>query len=402
MKTYDAIVVGGGIIGGSIALALAGEKLRVLLLDRAEPGQEASWAAAGMLAPAPENFSLSAKEETTRFIPFAKASFALYPSFVEEVEALSHLPTGFRRDGTVELFFGPRGEWEREETLRVYGQFGVVAERLSVAEARAKAPALNGAATAATWVPGECSADPRLLTRAVLAAAQARGVEVRGNCSVERVESDGAEPGVGVGVLGGGERIHAGNVIIAAGCFSGQIAGVENFAPTAPCRGQMIALQLELPANCPVLRSQNGYIVPRGNGRVVAGSTLENAGFAKQVTPEGMSKILNAAKELIPAIADAPILEKWAGLRPDTPDHLPIIGTTEGVTGAKGLWMATGHYRNGILLAPGTAQAITALVVRGESPIDISHFSPMRFAHSATAGGRAAGTAAQRESRTRN
>lgn len=391
MKTYDAIVVGGGIIGGSIALALAREKLRVLVLDRAEPGGEASWAAAGMLAPAPENFSLAAEAETTRFIPFAKASFALYPPFIEEVESLSRLPTGFRRDGTLEFFFGARGEWEHTETLRIYRQFGVAVESISTDEARTKAPAANREAVAAAWVQDECTVDPRLLTPAVLTAAKGRGAEVRDNCAVEKVLGLGPAAGRdgaagAVGVVAGGEEIHAGNVVIAAGCFSSQIPEMAQFAPTSPCRGQMVALQFELPDGSPVMRSQNGYIVPREKGRVVAGSTLENAGFAKQVTPEGMNKILNGAAEIIPALAGAPILEKWAGLRPDTPDHLPIIGSVGGASGVKGLWIATGHYRNGILLAPGTASAIAGLILRGKSPIDIEHFSPQRFAQAAATG----------------
>lgn len=380
MKSYDAIVVGGGIIGGSIALALAREKQRVLVLDRAEPGREASWAAAGMLAPAPENYALAAEAETTRFIPFAKASFALYRDFVEGVESLSRLPTGYRRDGTLEFFFGPRGEWERTETLRVYRQFGVVVEPISTEQARAKAPAANREAVAAAWVPDECTVDPRLLTPAVLAAAKACGAELRQNCAVEKVLMPPRN--AAVGVVAGGEEIHAANLVIAAGCFSSQIPEMAQFAPTSPCRGQMIALQFELLEDSPVLRSQNGYIVPRGNGRVVAGSTLENAGFAKQVTPEGINKILNATAEIVPALANAPILEKWAGLRPDTPDHLPVIGATS----FKGLWIATGHYRNGILLAPGTASAMAGLILNGKSPVDIEHFSPMRFAQESGVG----------------
>jgi glycine oxidase len=395
VKTYDAIVVGGGIIGGSIALALAREKQRVLVLDRAEPGKEASWAAAGMLAPAPENYALAPEAETTRFIPFAKASFALYPRFIEEIESLSRLPTGYRRDGTLEFFFGPLGEWERTETLRVYRQFGVVVEPISTEQARARAPVANGDAVGAAWVPDECTVDPRLLTPAVLGAAKARGAVVRQYCAVEKVLTparDGA-----VGVVAGGEEIQAANVVIAAGCFSSQIPEMAQFAPTSPCRGQMIALQFDLPDDSPVLRSQNGYIVPRRNGRVVVGSTLENAGYAKHITPEGMNKILNAAAENIPALANAPILEKWAGLRPDTPDHLPIIGAT----GVKGLWMATGHYRNGILLAPGTATAMAGLILHGKSPIDIGYFSPLRFEQASGAGSLSASADAHRDSSAR-
>ncbi len=267
--------------------------------------------------------------------------------------------------------------------------------RLARTQARAKAPAASHEAVAAAWVPDECTVDPRLLTPAVLGAAKARGVEVRQNCAVEKVLAparDGA-----VGVVAGGEEIHAANVVIAAGCFSSQIPEMAQFAPTSPCRGQMIALQFDLPDDSPVLRSQNGYIVPRENGRVVAGSTLENAGFAKQVTPEGMNKILNAVTEIVPALANAPILEKWAGLRPDTPDHLPIIGATS----VKGLWIATGHYRNGILLAPGTASAMADLILRGKSPIDIDHFSPLRFERKSGAGSLSASADAHHDTTAR-
>jgi glycine oxidase len=374
VKSYDAIVVGGGIIGGSIALTLACEKLRVLLLDRAEAGLEASWAAAGMLVPGPENFSAATETENNAFIPFAKASFTLYPSFIEEIESLSHLPTGFRRQGAIELFFGPRAEQDRDETLRANRHFDIPAEPLSLDGALAKFPSLNREAAVAARFPSEATVEPRLLTRAVVAAAVNCGVELRGNSSVERLETGPHAPAA---TLASGEKIHAAHVVIAAGCFSSQIPGLASYAPTTPVRGQMLSFRFDLPPGAPVLRSQRGYIVPRQNGKVVAGSTLENAGYEKKITEEGKTKILNAAKELAPALAHAPIVEAWSGLRPDTPDHLPIIGAA-----AENLWIATGHYRNGILLAPATARAIAGLILRQKSPVDISHFSPLRFAGS--------------------
>jgi glycine oxidase len=192
----------------------------------------------------------------------------------------------------------------------------------------------------------------------------------------------------------GGEKIEAAHVVIAAGSFCGTISdcssGMEGklarYAPVRPVRGQMIALQSESVKLKKVLRSQRGYLVPRNDGRIIAGSTLEDAGFVKQVTPEGIRRILDGAMELAPALADATIVEQWAGLRPDTPDHLPIIGPTE----MKGLMMATGHYRNGILLAPATAKIVRDWIVNGKAEFSAENFSPLRFtaarSHARTSG----------------
>jgi glycine oxidase len=151
---------------------------------------------------------------------------------------------------------------------------------------------------------------------------------------------------------------------------------MSRYAPTCPVRGQIVALQPSRNAPKCVLRAHNGYVVPRNDGRVIAGSTSENAGFEKQVTAEGIEQILRAATELAPSLASAVIVDTWSGLRPDTPDHLPILGPTD----IEGLWIATGHYRNGILLAPGTARVMREWIVDGQPSLALEKFSPLRFA----------------------
>jgi len=207
----------------------------------------------------------------------------------------------------------------------------------------------------------------------VLDAAKARGVQIRAGAEVTRIVTDRSAC---AGVEAGGEEILGGHVILAAGCFSAGIEGLSALAPTRPVRGQMIALRSAgEPMGC-VLRSHRGYIVPRERGRVVAGSTLEDAGFEKRVTPAGILQVLSAAVELAPELADAEVGEIWSGLRPDTPDHLPIIGPTH----LEGLWIATGHYRNGILLAPITARCVSDWIAAGAPSFDLRPFSPSRFA----------------------
>ncbi|MGC1936514.1 MAG: FAD-dependent oxidoreductase, partial [Candidatus Acidiferrales bacterium] len=174
------------------------------------------------------------------------------------------------------------------------------------------------------------------------------------------------------------EKIVARHVVVAAGWRSAEIVGVESFAPTLPVRGQMVALGHVPGSPRMILRSGHGYMAPRDDGRGVVGSTLEPGALDKHPTPAGLRKILRAATDMAPALAEAPILETWAGLRPDSPDHLPIIGSTN----IAGLFIATGHYRNGMLLAPATAKYLAESIVQGKIPAYFAPFSPLRFASS--------------------
>ena len=373
MKTFDAIIVGGGLIGSAIALELAGEKLRVILIDRQQPGREASWAAAGMLSPGPDS------PEAAPLVPLGKESLQLYPEFIAAVEQASGMAVNFAREGTFEIFAGPQSESARDAMVEEYRRLEIAIEAISPEAARTVEPSL-GRAAAVAWLPEEATVDPRLLTEAVLAGADRRGAEIRAGCAVDSLL---CRDGSCAGIVAGGERMEAAHVVIAAGSFCGTISdcgsGTEGnlarYAPVRPVRGQMIALRSESVKLQRVLRSQRGYLVPRPDGRIIAGSTLEDAGFVKQVTPEGIQRILDGAAELAPGLADAKIVEQWAGLRPDTPDHFPIIGPTK----MSGLLMATGHYRNGILLAPVTAKIVRDWIVNGKASFSAEIFSPLRF-----------------------
>ncbi len=367
MNAYDAAIVGGGIIGGAAAFTLARGGRRVILLDRQEPGREASWAAAGMLSPQPET------ADAIPLVPLARASLALYPEFISEVEEVSGRETGYRRNGALEVFFGETGETDCSAVLARHHGVGLASEIISAAEARRLEPALSAAAAAALWIPYEGSVDNRLLTAAILEAARRSGVVIRTAAEVEDVVT---QNGRCVGVLAGGEKIAASEVVIAAGYATGRIPAVARCAPTLPARGQMVALRSTKIRLERTLHSPRGYVVSRPDGRLIAGSTIEYAGIEKAVTPGGLKAILRAAVELLPALDDAAIIETWSGLRPDTPDHLPILGSS----GVEGLWMATGHFRNGILLAPITARLIAAWLEGKPAPLAVEEFSPLRFA----------------------
>ena len=366
MSAFDVAIVGGGVIGGSIAFELAAEKLKVILIDRQQPGQEASWAAAGMLSPGPDSL------DALPLVPIAKESLHLYPDFVSRVEEASGRSTAFIREGTLQVFPGPCGEAERLKMAAEYRLLGLRFKPISLDDARKLEISLGPAAQAATFLPDEAVVDPRLLTDAVIEAAHNRGVEIRHNCPVTSVLHDGYRC---VGLIAGGERVAAKFVIIAAGAYSGGIDWLARYAPTRPVRGQMLALRSTALSLHRVVRSERGYLVPRRDGRIIAGSTLENAGFDKHLTPSGIRQILDAALELVPRLADAEITETWAGLRPGTPDNLPILGPTD----IEGLLVATGHYRNGILLTPVTAKLLRLWILTGRVPMETAAFSPLRF-----------------------
>jgi glycine oxidase len=249
-------------------------------------------------------------------------------------------------------------------------------EPLAVEEARKMEPALGREARAAALLPEEASVDNRALTGAVLAAATTSGVEMLANTRVTRVLT---EAGRCTGVVVEGRTIAAGHVIVAAGAFCGRIEGFSPAPPTRPIRGQMVALSNGGAPLHRVLRSDRGYIVPRDDAapqRLVAGSTLEDAGFDKRVTPSGLERIFSAVQELAPCLGAAEVVETWCGLRPDTPDHLPLLGPGP----LEGLTFATGHYRNGILLAPITAKLVREWVTEKRVSLDWERFSPLRFA----------------------
>jgi len=370
MKKFEAAIAGGGVIGGAIALELARAGLRVAVFDRQQPGQEASWASAGILSPAPES------PGTIVMVPLGKASLALYPEFVAEVEEISGKSAGFRPKGTLEALFSHDTKAELSTIIALHHGLGLRAEPLRAEDARELEPTLSEEAEAAVLRPDEASVDNRALTAAILEAAQHSGAKIFSGNGAKAIWR---EKNRCVGLILQNEKVEAKWTIIAAGCFSAAIEGIPPYAPVRPAKGQMAALRADELKMERVLWSEKIYLVPRNNGRIVAGATVEYAGFDKRTTAGGIEKILSAAIELAPGLANADIEETWAGLRPDSPDHLPILGPTD----IDGLLMATGHFRSGILLTPITARLVREWITVQRVSVDWERFSPMRFQSSA-------------------
>jgi glycine oxidase len=366
MNRYDAVVAGGGLIGASIALELAEAGLQVGVYDVREPGREASWASAGMISPAPEN------AEMIPFVPMSLASVALYPEFIRKVEQLTGMDVGYRRDGALDAILDGDAEEELSTIIALQHGVGLKAEALSAEQARQMEPGLTEEIEAAIFRADEASVDNRILTDAVLKAAQKKGVEIFAGNGAKALWKEGRQC---KGLMLEKGQVEAKWTVIAAGCFSARIEGVAPYAPVFPAKGQMIALRCESVAIKRVLWLEHTYLVPRNDGRIIAGSTIERTGFDHDVTASGMKKILTAALKLVPELEKARIEQTWAGLRPDSPDHLPIIGPTD----REGLLIATGHFRSGILLAPVTARLIREWVSAQRVSVDWERVSPMRF-----------------------
>lgn len=376
MKKFDVAIAGGGLIGASIALELARAGLNVGVFDRQEPGMEASWAGAGILSPAPENSA------TIPLVPLGKASMALYPEFVHMVEEISGQSVGYRPKGTLQALFSGDAREELSTLIALHHGLGLKAEPLGAADARALEPSLNEDLEAAVLRPQEASVDNRALTSAVLEAARRSGAQFFPASGAESIWREG---GRCAGLHLKNEKIEALWTVIAAGCFSASIEGAADYAPVRPAKGQMVALRADEVKIERVLWSEKIYLVPRNDGRILAGATVEYVGFDKTLTAGGFEKILSAAIELAPGLAGARVEETWAGLRPDSPDHLPILGPTD----FDGLLIATGHFRSGILLTPITARLLSEWITQQRVSVDWERFSPMRFqsapAHSAPA-----------------
>ena len=371
MKTYDVVIAGGGLIGGSIAFELARSGLRVAVFDQQQPGQEASWAGAGILSPAPEHAGM------VPLVPLGRASLAMYPRFVATVEEVTGRRVGFRAKGTLEALFARDALQELSTLVSLHRGLGLACDPLRIEEALEVEPDLSEDVQAAALRPDEASVDSRLLTEAVLEAAQHSGAELHAGTRVEAVWREGHRC---AGVVTRHGKVAAGHCVIAAGCFSAGIEGTSLYAPVKPAKGQMVALRSDTVKIERVLWSERGYLVPRDDGRILAGATLEYAGFDKRGTAAGIQSMLDVAIELSPALCNAEVVETWAGLRPDSPDHLPILGPAD----VEGLLCATGHFRSGILLAPITAKLIREWVTEKRTSLDCERFSPLRFLEAKT------------------
>jgi glycine oxidase len=373
----DVVVVGGGVIGLAIAWRAAGAGMTVTVVDET-PGQGASWAAAGMLAPVTE---VHYGERPLLGLNLAAAD--RWPAFAAEVEEASGQPVGYRPGGTLAVARDADDNAALEDLYQFQLRCGLRVERLRSRECRQLEPGLAPSIRGGVFAAGDHQVDNRALVQALLIACRRAGVRLlQGRVAELTVEGDR----VGGVALAGGPALPAGTVVLAAGCWSGGLGGLpaEALPPVRPVKGQL--LYLRGPADEPLcsrnVRGLEVYVVPRGDGRVVVGATVEEQGFDTRVTAGAVHDLLRAALELLPDVAELELLETVVGLRPGSPDNAPMLGPA----GPEGLVVATGHYRNGILLTPVTADAIAELLATGRVPDLIAPFGPGRFSGGVPAG----------------
>ncbi|QQS45543.1 MAG: glycine oxidase ThiO [Acidobacteriota bacterium] len=364
----DAAVVGGGVIGCSIAWRLAQAGLRVILLDKGEFGAEASRAAGGMLAP------LSEADETGDFFDLCVSSRAMYADFARELRAASGIDIEYRTEGTLYLSLREEDDEELDRRWQWQHAAGLNVKRLDAGCVRKLEPGINPALRWALKFPDDHQVNNRLLAAALLEAARRSGVNTLPMTEVFQVRTEpvaGTERVIGLTTPQG--LIRAANVVVTAGCWSTLILPESSHAlRVTPVRGQMVSFEMAEPTLNHVVYSRRGYLIPRHSGHIIAGSTTEHAGFDKSVTVGGIAEILEHAIEIMPSAGERALTETWAGLRPHSADSLPILGHDPRI---EGLIHATAHYRNGILLTPITARAISELIVKGESSVNLAPFS---------------------------
>ncbi len=350
---HDVLIVGAGVIGLTCAWRAAQRGLDVLVLERERPGAGASNVAAGMLAPVGE-----ASWGEDRLLALALTSHELWPAFAAELATASGLDSGFLELGALHVALDRDEAAELRRRFELMREHGLAAEWLSPSECRELEPGLGPGGFGGVHAPHESAVDPRLLNDALVAAAQAAGVRIE---IAEATEAllDGDRL-VGARTAGGAER-RADAVVLAAGSWSAAEWLPERARPAVrPVKGQI--LTLSGPASEPVcdriVVTERIYIVPRADGRVVVGATVEELGFDTRVTAGGVHELLREAYRALPQIAELELVETIAGLRPTTPDNVPLIG----YGAIDGLVLATGHFRNGILLAPVTGERIADLL----------------------------------------
>ncbi len=385
-QRVDVVVVGGGIIGMAIAWRVRQRGMSVTLLERDAAGQGTSRVAAGMLAPVVEvEFGVAGR----RLLELGLRSARMWPAFASDLEASTGASVGLLASGTLLVARDEDDARELERQLAFRESLGLAVARLRPSEAREREPALAPTVRLALEAPDDHSVDPRLVLAALTRACESAGVHLRERSPVARVELDGTGERVTGVTLEDGEHVAAEQVVLAAGPWSERIDGLPLVrVPVRPVKGQI--LRLRDPAGPGLLRRvvrfRGGYVVPREDGRYVLGATVEERGFELTPTAGGVYELLRDAHELVPGISELEIEELSVGLRPGTPDNAPAIGRGA----VQGLVWATGHYRNGILLAPLTAELVAGVLAgdgalpdgyKGERADDLllSACAPERF-----------------------
>ncbi len=373
----DVVIVGAGVIGLACAWRLAQRELSVRVLDRSVAGSGASGVAAGMLAPVGE-----AAWGEEALVRLALLSHAAWPGFAEELAEASGADVGLLPLGALHVAFDRDEASQLRRRFELMAQLGLEASWLRGADARGLEPGLSPRCSAAVHAPHESAVDPRALVRALSAAAAAAGAAV---CEGVDVVAPLIEGGRVAGVRDAADVEHrAGNVVLASGAWSGEASWLpaELRPPVRPVKGEILTLRArDAPPCSRVVVSERVYVVPRAGGRLVVGATVEERGFDTSVTAGGVHELLREAYRALPDVAELEIEEMVAGLRPGTPDNAPLVGPGA----ADGLLLATGHFRNGILLAPATADAVVALVAGLEVDPALAVADTGRFAPAAAA-----------------
>ena len=372
------VIIGGGVCGLSIGWFLARAGQTVTICESGQAGRAATWAAAGMLAA-----RIEAKPGSEALFPLLQESLQCWPDFMAELQNASGLDIGYRDEGSLVV----ARDRDSQEDLRFHhtyhDQRGMTLQWLTGSEVRSREPSLHGNVCAGLFSPDDHQVDNRRLAQALIIAFQEAGGTLKQDCPVDRITwKNRRVSGV---CCRNNETIPAHQVIVAAGAWSRQIKGLPTSInmPIRPVKGQMVALKMD--ADAPLIRHniwyRGIYLTPRRDGHLLVGATVEERGFDPHVTAGAVYHLLKRANEILPDSTELPLVETWAGLRPASQDNMPILGPVPGNDGddACGLILATGHYRNGILLAPATAAYISQYCLTGHRDPAIAAYGPQRF-----------------------
>jgi glycine oxidase len=360
----DVVVVGGGVMGCASALALAKAGAKVVVLERSVPGAEASSAAAGIIGAQVET------TETDSGFELARQSRARYPSWADELKGATGIDIGYRQCGILRVAFDEQSKNEIVRETAWQEKAGLAVQKIEKEKLHALEPKLDPKVSFALHFPEDGQVDPPLLLRALYIAAAQAGASFRSGAYVRAVA---AEAGVVTGVvLEDGTRVVSDRVVLAAGSWSTLVEGIPlEQSAVRPARGQMVELEAREPALKRIVFGPRCYLVPREDGRVLVGSTMEFVGYRREVTAGAIRDLLSAAIELVPSLSDSTLGRTWSNFRPYSDLGRPLIGASE----IRGLILATGHHRMGILLAPVTAEIVCALALGERPPFEVGTYA---------------------------